>query len=207
MKRVLCSLFLILFSATSVFAVEGKLPDPQTNGGPTVLTAIDERASATGKNFPTGAISDKDLGTILWAATGRNRQNKGWTVPMAMGKAPYCTVYVAGEDGAYRYEWKDHSLRKITSENIKKIVGMQGFVGQAPYVLIFVIDTEAAEKHGAGTGEILIGAMTQNTYLAGQALGIGTRYIASIESDTISTKLLLKDSEKPLCVLPIGHFE
>ena len=100
MNRLFCSLFLILLGATSAFAVEGKLPDPQTNGGPTVLTAIEERASAPGKGFPTGAISDEDLGTLLWAASGRNRENKGWSVPMAMGKPPYCTVYVVGQDGA-----------------------------------------------------------------------------------------------------------
>ena len=207
MKYVTLCLFLILFAGNAL-AAERELPTPQTDGGISVFQSLETRASATGRDFPNGEISDEDLSTLLWAASGRNRQGKGWIVPIAMGKAPYCTVYVAAADGSYLYDGKKHSLRKVNATSIKDTVGLQSFVGKAHYVLIFVINTEDTSKLDInGAGEILTGAMTQNVYLAAQSLNIGVRYIVSLNEDAIRKNLHLKSTEKPVCILPMGSYK
>lgn len=207
MKRIIIAFACLVCTASPALALGGELPAPRTEGGLSVFEALEKRSSAPGRDFPSGAISDEELATLLWAATGRNRQDKGWTVPMAMGTSPYCSVYVVAAEGAYRYEWKEHSLRKITSDDITKKIAKQEFIGAAPYILIFVADTNATDKLGsAGLGEILVGAMTQNVYLAAQALDIGGRYVASINADEIRTALSLEKKQVPICVMPIGHF-
>lgn len=207
MKRfILCVMMIVC--GNGALAAESTLPAPQTSGGMPVFQAIEERSSASGKEFPSGAVSDQDLSTLLWAASGRNRDNKGWTVPTAMGVAPYCTVYVTDDSGCYRYDWKEHSLRKLSAQSIKATVGKQSFVGNSACVLIFVADEYAVGKIGLdGLGEILTGAMTQNVYLAAQSLGIGVRFVASFDEDVIRERLHIKDTDKVVCIMPVGRFE
>jgi nitroreductase len=51
---------------------------------------------------------------------------------------------------------------------------------------------------------IASGAMTQNVYLAADALGISGRYIISMKADSLKQALKLKDSDSPLCIMPLG---
>ena len=50
-------------------------------------------------------------------------RDKGWTVPMAMGKEPYCDVYVVGDEGVFRYDWKAHALKQISAAKVKGDLG------------------------------------------------------------------------------------
>ena len=81
-----------------------KLPEPQIEGGSGIFTLLKSRASAVSGNYPTGQVSQAELSTLLWAASGLNRPGKGWTVPLAMGREPYCKVYVAGDEGTFLYD-------------------------------------------------------------------------------------------------------
>jgi len=186
-----------------------KLPPPQASGGPGVFDMLRDRASALGGSFPTGKVSHEELSTLLWAATGLNRPDRGWTVPMAMGREPYVRVYVTGEDGTFRYDWKTHSLIKTSNEDARKTISRQGFVENASHVLIFVQDTKALEAFGArgadlGFGAAAVGAMTQSVYLAAEALGIGTRYMVNLNPDVIRAICGFDPADVPLCIMPIG---
>ena len=65
------------------------LPAPQRSGGLGVFDALGSRASAVGADFASMKdVSLENLSTVLWAATGLNRGEKGWTVPMAWGWSP-----------------------------------------------------------------------------------------------------------------------
>ena len=78
----------------------------------------------------------KELSTILWAATGKNREPKGWTVPMAMGREPYVSVYVLLKSGGYLYNWEKNALMQQTAE--KKLTSRavtQDFAKSAPCIL------------------------------------------------------------------------
>lgn len=184
------------------------LPAPQKSGGEGIFDALASRASAGQADFPTGKISPKELSTILWAASGLNRPDRGWTVPMAMGREPYCKVYVLGPDGAFLYDWKTHGLATVAKENVKSKISGQAFVAQAPYVLVFVVDGKALgafnNARAAEWGPVLTGAMTQDVYLAAGALGIGTRYMASLNENIAREALKLDKADTPICIMPLG---
>ena len=202
---VLTVLFLCLAGVAAAETI--KLPPPQTAGGPGLFDMLKNRASATGGAFPTGKVSHEELSTLLWAATGLNRPDKGWTVPMAMGREPYCRVYITGEEGTFLYDWKTHSLIETSKEDARKEVGSQSFVAGASHVLIFVSDGKTLESFGArgeAWGAVAVGAMTQNVYLAAEALGIGTRYIAGLKPDVVRSACALESVDAPICIMPIG---
>lgn len=184
------------------------LPEPKKSGGTPVFDALASRASGGQGAFPSGKISAEELSTILWAASGLNRPEKGWTVPMALGREPYCRVYVLGSGGVFLYDWKKHALTTVAKDDLRGAVSGQSFVAKAPYVLIFVSDGKALgafnTPRSAEWGAALTGAMTQNVYLAAGALDIGARYMASMREDAVRQGLKLDKADTPLCVMPIG---
>ena len=186
------------------------LPAPQRTGGSGVFDALGSRASAVGADFASMKdVSLENLSTVLWAATGLNREEKGWTVPMAMGMEPYVKVYVARSDGTFLYDWRAHALEEVSKEDVRGRVGKQDFVAKAPCTLIFVSDSAALSKKfkdddGEEFAAVAAGAMTQNVYLASGALGIGTRYIRSARDDEIERILSLPDDDEVLCIMPMG---
>ncbi|MDR1368199.1 MAG: nitroreductase family protein [Candidatus Accumulibacter sp.] len=197
------------FSASIAMASDIKLPAPRTAGGKPVFEAVAARASAPSSAFPTGKISREELSTILWAASGKNRPGK-WTVPFGMGLEPYISIYVAGEDGLYRYSWEDHSLRQVSGGDVRAKVSRQSFSASAPYTLIFTSDRTPlkkagrAQEHWAKWTHVAVGAMTQQVYLAADALGIGARYLQSLDADFIRKATNQPDDEETISILPIG---
>lgn len=205
--------FLVLCAAGVAVAAETaavvKLPDPQTSGGPGIFDMLENRSSAPGGSFPTGAILMEELSTLLWSASGMNRSGRGWIVPMAMGREPYCKVYVTGEEGTFLYDWKTHSLIETSKKDARKDVGAQSFAATAPYILIFTTDGKGLGgsrdvRRAEDWAQVLVGAMTQDVYLAAEALGIGTRYMANLDADAVRSVCALAEKDVPVCIMPIG---
>ncbi|MDR2523713.1 MAG: nitroreductase family protein [Synergistaceae bacterium] len=205
-RSVLAALVVLLVLGMTAWG--GELPPPQTEGGMGLFEAFRKRASAPGGDFPTGKLEPEELSTILWAASGLNRGEKGWTVPMARGLAPYCKVYVAEDAGVFLYEWRSHDLKEISKENIRARVGAQSFVKAAPCILIIVAGgeglTEFEEPDRTEFANVAAGAITQDVYLAAAALGVGTRYIHSMKVEEIRNVLGLTDGDRPICLMMLG---
>ena len=177
---------------------------PRDYAGTPVLAAIEKRASAAHDGFPSGDISPGTLGTLLWAATGLNRGGRGWTIPTAMGRDPYVSVYVATEKGAYLYDWKFDTLKEVSKDDIRASIARQDFAKKAPMSLIFVIDSDALDR-AQQFGYVAVGAMAQNVYLAAGELGVGTRYVAGIVPEAVSAGLRLREGDVPVAIMPIGQ--
>lgn len=211
-RKVFGAAFLVLLSfALSFQAVADiTLPPPQTEGGLGLFEALKKRSSAPGSAFPDGEVSLQDLSTVLWAATGLNRPQRGWTVPMAKGLPPYCKLYVAGGGGVWRYDWAAHSLREISQSGFKDKIGAQSFVKRAFYILVIVADAEALaplnnEQRAAEYSRVAAGAMSQNIYLAAAALNLSTRYIQSINHQAIKDSFKLARDDEPICAMPLSR--
>ncbi|MDR1979271.1 MAG: nitroreductase family protein [Synergistaceae bacterium] len=211
--RAVLPIFLLLLVVLEVVlcasaSADIKLPEPLTEGGSGIFALLKSRASAASGSYPTGQVSQEELSTLLWAASGLNRPGKGWTVPMAMGREPYCKVYVAGDEGTFLYDWKEHSLKEISKDNVKSTIGTQPFVAKASHVLIFVTDGKALgslnNARGAEWAYVAVGSMTQNVYLAADSLNIGVRYMASLSGDVTRASLRLEEGDVPICIMPIG---
>jgi SagB-type dehydrogenase family enzyme len=185
------------------------LPKPLKAGGTGVFSAIENRASGTRGAFPTGAVSDEELSTILWAAAGRNRDGKGWTVPTAGGLSPYAVVYVVMKDNAYLYDPESHKLLSVANGNVINNITNDDFVKKAPVVLVFVSNTDSLGamgklNEGNALAYNITGAMTQNAYLACESLKIAARYMVSMNTDGVNKVLKLKKGHIPVAIMPRG---
>jgi hypothetical protein len=210
-KKILS--ILILMSVLTLHGTSAtadiKLPAPQTEGGMGLFEALKKRASAPGGDFPTSPLSLEELSSILWAATGLNRGETGWTVPMALGLPPYVDVYAALENGIFLYDYRANSLVEISKTDIRGKIGMQRFVASAPCSLIFVANAKSLseindEPHKREFSDAAAGAMTQDVYLASAALGIGARYIDSIKEDEIKSAASLPEDDRVICLMMLG---
>jgi Nitroreductase len=206
--------FLLMVCGIAVFAASLqageviKLPAPQKTGGVDVLKAIDMRASASGAEFPKGKLSRQDLSTLLWAASGLNRDgNEKWTVPMAMGRPPYTKVYVTDKEGVYLYDWQNHALVVVSTDTkAHGSIPMQGF-GKTASTNIYMVPDMAQlseSSNGEEWGALLAGAMSQNIYLAAEAVGVGARLVYSIERERAGEAFGLKDGETALFAIILG---
>lgn len=206
--RLMVLTFLFAVSSTVAFSGDIQLPPPQKTGGPPLFACFENRRSAGQSTFPSGEVSREDLSTILWAASGLNRQGSKWTVPMAMGRPPYCKIYVTSKDGIHLYNWKEHKLEEISGENVNADIPTQYFAQRAPLSLYFVTDGESIsamdEPLASEGGPLLAGAMSQHVYLACEALGIGTRMIYSIKRDAASRLFKLGENDVVLFAMPMG---
>lgn len=204
MKKILSLTAALLIAAASAAAAANiVLVEPDKEGGPAVLAAIANRASAEQRDFSSEELSLKELSTILWAATGKNRDPKGWTVPMAMGREPYVSVYVLLKSGGYLYNWEKNALMQQTAE--KKLTSRavtQNFAKSAPCVIVFVSKGTMNVDH---YNYIATGAMSQNVYLAAEALGLKTRFLASFNKANIEAALMLGPIMNITGVMAVGR--
>jgi hypothetical protein len=211
-RSLAMALSLVLFLAPNLAQADDiELPSPQSQGGLGLFDSLKKRSSVAHGDFSMAELSLQDLSTVLWAASGLNRGQTGWTVPMADGLEPYVRIYVAGTEGTYRYSWSDHKLIEISKENLKAKLGSHSFVPKAPYVLIFTTDMEILAKLTRGGQQfqhefanVLVGAMSQDVYLAVAALNLGTRYIHTMNREAVIKALELEPDDYPIALMPIG---
>jgi nitroreductase len=213
MKRTFfAALFLSVFAMSAVQAQPASsitLPAPQKAGGKPVLDAVAARASASGSGFPSNAISQEELSTLLWAASGKNRPDK-WTIPFGGGVAPYVDIYVAGKDGIFRYAWQDHSLQRVADGDSRARINPQGFAAAASHVFVFVSNKNSLKERGgipthwAKWTHVATGAMTQQLYLVSDSLGIGVRYAETMDVKFVRETLGIPADEEPICIFALG---
>lgn len=207
--KVLIAIFFLSLGLSS-FA-DTLLPKPQMTGGNGIFDVLKARQSASLNQFSQKEPSLQELSNLLWAATGLNRQDKGWTTPYGMGLEPYVNIYVASDQGVSLYDWKSHALKNISSKNIKSMIGLQPQVAKTPMVLIFVGNLnhfndiqEARKKSALLWPYIACGAITQNIYLAAASMNIETRFIISVNQSAVKKELNLGQNEIPINIMPIG---
>ena len=196
-KLVLLTAALILAASSAAFAASVLLPEPDRGGGPSVLEAIEQ------KNFAKDELTQEELSTILWAASGKNREPKGWTVPMAMGREPYVSIYVLLRKGGFLYSWEKHALIEQSDEKrLPSGAVTQDFAKTAPCVLVFV---SSGMMNMENFSYIATGAMSQNVYLAAQALGLKARFVESFNRLKIESSLNLSPVAKITGVMLVGR--
>lgn len=202
MKKLIIAIIATAFMAAPALAADIMLTTPQTEGGPSVLAAIEGRSSAAQTPFQKSELTVKELSTLLWAATGRNRGGQGWTVPYAMGRDPYVNVYVMLKSGSYRYDTTKNMLLLVGDKNDIARAGTQDYVGTAPCVLVFAV---SGTLRMDAWGDVAAGAMAQNIYLAAEALGLKTRYVQSFNRNALFNSLQIGPLGKILCIMPVGR--
>ncbi len=207
MKNIfLSAMFFLLFGISAGIAEavtsDIMLTSPEKDGGISLFKAIEERSSATQKAFKEKEPSLKELSTLLWAATGRNRDGKGWTVPFAMSSDPYVSLYVLLKSGSYLYDPEKNMLKMLSDKNSLSRAARQEYAGSAP--CIFVFATKGSGLRVENWAEVAVGAMSQNVYLAAEALGMKTRFVQSFNRETLINILNIGPLSRVIAIMPVG---
>ena len=134
---------LFLMVGTAQAATSLAFPPPDTKGGKPLMQTLSGRA--TNRTFTAKPLSDKLLGDLLWAAYGVNRPNGKRTIPMAQNRQDL-EIYVLRSSGAWLYDAPKHSLKQVTSSDLRSFLAGQGLVREAPVGLVYVTDTQKNSK-------------------------------------------------------------
>jgi SagB-type dehydrogenase family enzyme len=200
------------------------LIDPKdfTVGQISLYEAIANRKSR--RAFTDESLSLEELSFLLWSTQGVREidKNKVWTkrvVPSGGGRQPYETyllVYrVDGLDvGIYRYLPIEHKLILVTKdlpdgEELLEKAWFQNFIGKSAVVFAWAAIPYKTEWRYSiiSYKDILIeaGHISQNLYIACEAIGAGTCAIAAYEQKAMD-ELLQIDGEEEMTVYisPVG---
>jgi len=216
MKKMLLSLVVIFcFVAASIAADTApvKLPPPDTKGGKPLMQCLKDRK--TDRSFSAAKLPAEILSNLLWAAWGINRPDSGKRTAPSARNWQEIDVYVAMEEGLYRYNAKSHSLDPVLKSDLRKntthlLQPSRGSITGAPLQLIYVADfsrmgmmsgKEEKDFYSAAN----TGFMAQNVYLYCASEGLATGVRAFVDKDALAKDMRLRDSQKIVLVQAVGY--
>lgn len=199
-KLILLSIVVVGVNSTAL-GQDISLPEPKFENSVTLFEALSERRSA--REFIDRDLSFEELSELLWAAFGINRKDKGMRTAPSAHNAQEIDIYVALTTGVYVYDAVNNKLSKHMDEDIRKYCGKQGFVKNAPVVLIYVADTSKK-----GIGEYIhvdTGFISQNVYLYSASKGLNTVILGWVNKDKLSKVLKLTEKQLITYTQPVGY--
>jgi hypothetical protein len=221
LPRALISIIFIFTLVSTAAGADIVLPAPlmDYHDKPGIFKLLQNRASLTpGDKISGRMINMQDMSNLLWAASGRNRpEQRGWVVPLASASAPqpYWRLYALTGEGVFIYNWRNHELLLVNRRDARSQALNMPSVELPPLILFFVVDGfllddfhESTEDRYNTTdlGALAVGAMTQNVFLACEALDMKTRWILNLgDYEDISKLLSLSQEDKLICAMPIWY--
>lgn len=214
MKRVRLLIFplaaIVFLGSVALSADEEKvipLPPPQTAGGKPLMQALKERKSS--REFSPEKLPLALISNLLWAVFGINRPDtKDRTAPSARNRQEI-DLYLAMEDGLYRYDPKQHSLHGVLATDIRDKTGAQPFVKEAPLNLIFVANRSRMETASAKERTFYAAADTgfisQNVYLYCASEGLATVVRGWIDRQGLANAMGLGSDQEITLTQTVGY--
>jgi len=133
------------------------LPKPQTDGGKSVLAALQERRTI--RNLCPDNLPPQVLSNLLWAAFGVNRDSGSFGKPgrtaASASNSQEIDLYVALPEGVYLYEAVPHRLTPVLAGDSRARAG-RGAAATAPVNIFFVADLTRYDQ-GPGQPDRRIG--------------------------------------------------
>jgi SagB-type dehydrogenase family enzyme len=187
------------------------LPPPRTDGSMSLEAALARRQSL--REFQPHALTEAEIGQLLWAAQGVTHAGNKRTAPSASGLQALET-YVVTSDGVARYLAPEHALQPLADGDMRaaleEATGGQPFVGTAPLVVVFsIVPGRIASRHGEERGvrysDFEAGHVGQNLLLQAVALDLGGVPIGSFDDTAVCRLLELPEGEKPRYLFALGR--
>lgn len=199
------------------------LPKPTAGRGKTVFAALQKRR--TDRSFGDRKLSLQMLSNLLWSACGTNRSKGPFETPgstaASASNSREIDLYVALEEGVYRYEPVPHALTLVSAEDLRALaIGKgQGKAGaQAAVRLIFVVDIDKFSKAGfqePGLDDpevqksyyfVDTGIIAANIYLFAASQGLAA-WFHNCDKAALSTKLKLRGDQRVLFGQTVGYLQ
>jgi len=192
-----------------------RLNVPQRQGSFAVEHAISLRRSVRG--FREGALTEDQLGQLLWAAQGITARDGKRAAPSAGALYPLEVYVLCGNvgtlvSGVYRYRPRSHDLMLVAAgrlhEELVAAARHQEWILTAPAVIciatVFERTTPKYGNRGRGYVYMEAGAAAENLMLQAVAVGLATTMVGAFDDDEVKQLLHLAPNEIPLCLLPVG---
>lgn len=198
-----------------------KLPDIKISTNKPLNRLLQKRQSL--RKFSNKKLTLEQISSLLWAAIGEKVDavsSASRTVPSAGASYPVeVYLYVQGDtvdvlkSGFYHYLSGTHSLNslpvKINNEEIISSCWDQGFIAQAPIVIIVVANFEKTTSRYGKRGQRYVyidaGHVGQNLYLMATQLGLVTVEVGAFDDFRLAECLKLPKPLKPILVMPVGY--
>jgi SagB-type dehydrogenase family enzyme len=208
-----------MFSPSGGPAAEAiKLPPRVRTGGMPLAAALELRRTVRG--FASRPLDLGQISQLLWSADGVSDSRGHRTAPSAGATYPLDLYLVAGERGVkdlpagvYYYLVEAHALTPLAPGDARAAVARaslhQTWMAQAP---VMVVITGEYRRCGARYGErgvrythMEAGNVSQNLFLAAEALGLGAGIVGAFEDKALAQVLKLPPGHEPLLVMPVGY--
>lgn len=184
------------------------LPTPRLQGGLTLEAALKKRHST--REFLPDALTVEQVSALLWAGFGVNRPGSwGRTAPSACDSQEV-VVYAVCEEGAWRYDAREHRLLRVRTGDLRALTGTQDFVATAPLNLVYVLEYEPGqasqaecEEHGFLAGAD-VGCIVENIYLYCAGAGLATVVRGQIDRPRLAAALGLRPNQRVALAQSVG---
>jgi len=197
------------------------LPAPSRSGGGSTVSALGKRRTV--RSFSDRKLSRQVLSDLLWSARGVNRRNGPFGVAgitaASASNSQEVEVYVALEEGLYRYDATSHALQRVAEGDHRALAlgERQGPVGsRAPVRLVFVADLEkyksaGFQEPGLWDAEVQksyyfvdTGLIAANVYLFAASRGLGA-WFHNCNRAGFAALIGLRDSQRVLFGQTVGY--
>lgn len=193
------------------------LPEPQTDGGKSVLAALKERS--TNRNISAEKLPPQTLSNLLWAAFGVNRKNGPFGGPgrtaASASNSQEIDLYVALPEGVYIYEAVPHRLTPIVAGDFRRRSGRRS-AAMAPVNIFYVVDIAKYSKApfqepGLKDPEVqrsyyyvATGLIAQNVYLFAASQGLAAHF-HNCDKQNTAQEFKLRPEQRVLFSQTVGY--
>jgi len=204
--------------ATPVDLPPISLPKPATEGGKSVLAALQERRTI--RNISAKKLPPQILSNLLWAAFGVNRPQGSFGKPgrtaASASNSQEIDLYVALTEGVYLYEAAPHRLTPVVTGDFRARAG-RGAAATAPVNLFFVADLT---RYDQGPGQpdrnignpevqksyyyVATGLIASNVYLFAASHGLAA-WFHNCNRDAAARELKLLAEQRVLFAQTVGY--
>jgi hypothetical protein len=194
------------------------LPEPERDGGKSVLAALQERR--TNRNVSDRKLAPQMLSNLLWAAFGVNRAQgsfgkPGRTAPSA-SNSQEIDLYVALPEGVYLYEAVPHRLTPVVAGDFRARSGRRA-AQTAPVNIFYVADLTRYDMgpsqpdRSIGDPEVqksyyfvATGLIAQNVYLFCASQGLAA-WLHNCDKANAAKELKLRSQQRLLFAQTVGY--
>ncbi len=199
-----------------------QLPAPRLRGGRSLAASLRRRRTTReigSRQLPLQLLSD-----LLWAACGVNRRKGPFGHPgitaASASDSQEIDVYVAMEEGVFRYEARRHRLLPVVAEDLRHLAigrGQREMVTDAPVQLVYVVDvrrlthTQGFEEPGLRDPEVQksyyfvdAGLIAGNVYLFCASRGLAT-WFHNCDRAALAARLNLRPEQRVLFAQTVGY--
>ncbi len=185
------------------------LPAPSLNSGPPLTQVLAQRRSV--REYGSRPLTDAELGQLAWAVQGVTSESGYRTAPSAGATYPL-EIYLARDDGLYRYLPAEHALLSLKREDVRAAIATAGLdqdsLKRAPVVFIITATPARPAARYGDRGErfaqLEAGHACQSLLLQATGLDLGAVSMGTFDDGGIARALDLPDGERPLYLIPVG---